>query len=784
MNPEELFRGESETIEYKASVAPKSEAYMKTVIAFANGRGGQLLFGVQDISGEALGLGRKTVFKYMDAVANAIASKCEPRIHPHIYLYEIDRKPIIIVDVPPGAETPYWIQGEGIENGTYVRVGATTRKADRYRIEELILRGQHKFFDQELTDMVVKEKDAQKFCDNLFEYMQNKDPDDVDQERQVGIGQLLSWGLLHEADNHFYASNGYLLLAGPNAKFADTGIQCAVYRGNRRGHTLVRRVYDGTFYENIDGAMQFIRTHLMDRDGNDELFPRSRIAELPQESIREIVVNAVCHRSYQTPGKIQIAIFDDKIEIISPGGLDCSLAIEDIMRGRSRARNPAIGSALRYAGMFEGWGNGIPQLLADAEEHGLPEPVIRARPGDFLVRISGAEEDEPDDAMDETEMLVPAGSIVQIPTVALMEPSSSSIGMEQQQDSYEYVPFEAFAAAEQVAVSGDVPDAASKPDESVRKAPHGEWQKDVELAEHVNSVLSDAIERTRGPKPSKQNKQLPDDAQKKRTASDKEGGKQSEAASAGNEAGQQEQKGAQQRGRQNQKRKAKPQQPGKHPQTASGALRRQNKEKQQQDDREHKNAGADTERQRNVRGAGQSQQQSGNGAAANAARQRPERAAGQGQQQTSGGHGAADADRQQPEREAGKAAQNGASQQNGNGSSSRRSRRARRARKRAQERAAELEAALDAADAEEQELLQTPEPAQPKTPKPAGNGLTEAQVRVLELLRKDPSMTQNRLHEATSFTLSSVRRILVELEKKNLVKREGGRRYGQWVVQE
>lgn len=447
MNPEELFRGESETIEYKASVAPKSEAYMKTVIAFANGRGGQLLFGVQDVSGEAVGLGRKAVFKYMDAVANAIASRCQPRIHPHIYLYEVDRKPIIIVDVPPGVETPYWLQSEGMTNGTYIRVGATTRRADRYRIEELILRGQNKFYDQEITDTIVKESEAGEFCERLYEYAESQRPQESSAEiRKVGIGQLLSWGVLHEADHHFYASNGFLLLGGARDKVPDAAIQCAVYEGTKRGTTLERAEYNSTFYENIDNALQFVMKSLDGLSPDGQPYPRARLKELDPATIKEIIINAVCHRSYQTPGKTQVAVFDDRIEVVSPGGLDCSLAVEDIWRGRSRVRNQAIAPVFRYAGMFEGWGNGIPRLLSEMKEKGLPEPRFRARPGDFLVKIPAVETTPESEPGDEPAVTYEKPREV-VPVVGLTEPTADSISASSRRQPYEFVPYDEFPSA-------------------------------------------------------------------------------------------------------------------------------------------------------------------------------------------------------------------------------------------------------------------------------------------------------------------------------------------------
>ncbi|WP_310605620.1 AlbA family DNA-binding domain-containing protein, partial [Anaerosporobacter sp.] len=117
---EEILAGESKTVEFKESLPEKSIKYMKTVVAFANGNGGRLLFGVKDDTYKVTGISNETVFKTMDAIINAISDSCEPLIVPDISLQEIEGKTIIIVDILPGTQRPYYIQSMGIHNGTFI----------------------------------------------------------------------------------------------------------------------------------------------------------------------------------------------------------------------------------------------------------------------------------------------------------------------------------------------------------------------------------------------------------------------------------------------------------------------------------------------------------------------------------------------------------------------------------------------------------------------------------------------------------------------------------------
>ena len=122
-----LFSGESKNIEYKVTVPDKSEKYMKTVVAFANGKGGKIFFGVDDKTLEIVGMNTENIYKTMDAITNAISDACEPAIRPDVALQTVKDKTVIVVEILPGAQRPYYIKSQGMIDGTYVRVSGTTR---------------------------------------------------------------------------------------------------------------------------------------------------------------------------------------------------------------------------------------------------------------------------------------------------------------------------------------------------------------------------------------------------------------------------------------------------------------------------------------------------------------------------------------------------------------------------------------------------------------------------------------------------------------------------------
>ena len=114
---------------------------------------------------------------------------------------------------------------------------------------------------------------------------------------------------------------------------------------------------------------------------------RQDVYELPTDSIRELIANAVAYRSYLEPGNIQVALFDDRLEITSPGMLLNNVTIAKMMEGYSKPRNPAIARVFAYMKIIEKWGTGIPRLFEACEEYGLPKPERIDFDGDFRVNM-------------------------------------------------------------------------------------------------------------------------------------------------------------------------------------------------------------------------------------------------------------------------------------------------------------------------------------------------------------------------------------------------------------
>lgn len=387
MDRDVLFSGESKNIEYKVTVPKQSEKYMKTIVAFANCSGGKIIFGVDDQTLKVVGMDLENIFKTMDAITNAISDACEPRIRPEVTLQTVDDKVIIVVEILPGAMRPYYIKSKGITEGTYVRTSRTTRLAEGYMLKELILEGQNRYYDSEpYNGLIITDAEIEMFCKSMKEIALKNTWQDSEKAKvkDVTKNTLISWGVLAEENGKTLPTNAYALLTG--AMHIQPAIQCGVFKGTDRACFIDRREFEGTIQEQVEAAFQYVLEKINLGMKIQGIY-RQDIYELPTDSVRELIANAVVHRSYLEPGNIQVAIFDDRLEVTSPGMLLNNVSIQKMKEGYSKPRNPAIARAFAYMKIIEKWGTGIPRVFKECKEYGLSEPELIDFDGDFRVNI-------------------------------------------------------------------------------------------------------------------------------------------------------------------------------------------------------------------------------------------------------------------------------------------------------------------------------------------------------------------------------------------------------------
>ena len=387
MTIEEIFVGESKNVEFKENLPEKSIKYMKSVVAFANGTGGKIIFGIADQTREVVGFDKEDVFKKMDAIANAVSDSCEPAIIPDISLQTIDGKTVIVAEIPEGRQRPYYIKALGREGGVYVRVAGTTRLADEYMVRELMFEGSNRYFDQALcSGLTITDEEIDVLCKAMKEQaVKNAHTEGQKASiKDVGRQQLRSWGILIERDGKDYPSNAYAILTGQGGLHVAT--QCGVFKGTTKAVFVDRREYTGPLWEQIEESYQFVLRNIHLGATIVGIY-RQDIYEIPPDAIRELIINAMVHRSYLDHGMIQVAVYDNRLEITSPGKLPMGQTLERMKEGYSKIRNEALAHAFSYMNLIEHWGSGIPRIIEKVKAAGLREPEFIGGEVDLRINI-------------------------------------------------------------------------------------------------------------------------------------------------------------------------------------------------------------------------------------------------------------------------------------------------------------------------------------------------------------------------------------------------------------
>lgn len=153
------------------------------------------------------GISDEILFKEMDAIANTISDSCEPRIIPDISLQEIDGKTLIVVEIAPGMQRPYYIKSMGMQEGTFIRVAGTSRPVEPYTLRELLLDGSGRSFDSiPLEDQTVSISEIEQVCLDMTEYAKSRCRTEKERSnvRPLTKNQLMSWELIIERNGNWY----------------------------------------------------------------------------------------------------------------------------------------------------------------------------------------------------------------------------------------------------------------------------------------------------------------------------------------------------------------------------------------------------------------------------------------------------------------------------------------------------------------------------------------------------------------------------------------------------
>lgn len=362
MLEELLTKEEGKILEFKENTK-SLQKIVQTIVAFANTAGGTLVIGVKDKTKDVIGLAN--VLEEEERIANAIADSVSPLLMPSLQLHTWRERDLLLISVPHSFG-PYYIKSKGIEEGTYVRFGSTNRLADATTILEIQRLKEHKYFDEQPNfDCPVNEINfdlAKKLFDNVSKKLTDR--------------AAKSLGLVVQYHAKELPSNGAVLLFSDHYKdfFPDAIIRLGRFSGTDKSQIIDQQTLEVPISTALDPIIAFIRRHTSMAAEISET-RRKDIPQYPPAVVREAVVNALLHTDYSIKGaSIQIAIFEDRIEITNPGCLPFGLSFEAALSGISQLRNRVIGRVFRELNLIEQWGSGLGRMLNICQQQEIPLP--------------------------------------------------------------------------------------------------------------------------------------------------------------------------------------------------------------------------------------------------------------------------------------------------------------------------------------------------------------------------------------------------------------------------
>lgn len=350
-------RLEATKLDFKESLeAEKPKSWLKSISAFANTQGGHVIFGVTNQGHVPVGV--EAAQEAISKISQLIRSRISPLPSHSISEFDsgIEDRPCIDVEVQDGPHFPYYYVHEGTREA-YVRHGDRSEIATDYELNNLILRGQNKTFDA--LPSPYTEADV---SFTLFGATYKKETGD----ELVLPRDLISMNLL---DNDGHVTNAGLLLCDQGF-LRQSRIICTRWKGLTKGSIDGDALDDKEFSDSsvislLNNAESFVR--------NNSRAPwtirgmrREENSDYPYRAVREVLVNAMIHRDYQLTGaEIHVDMYDDRMEIVSPGGMLSGGRIQDmdLHRVPSMRRNEIISDLFGRLRYMDRRGSGISRIL-------------------------------------------------------------------------------------------------------------------------------------------------------------------------------------------------------------------------------------------------------------------------------------------------------------------------------------------------------------------------------------------------------------------------------------
>lgn len=378
-----VAHGESTSLEFKATTGQRSDG-ARSLVGMLNGFGGRVLFGVTP---DGTIVGQDVSDRTLEQLAGEL-QRIEPTVVPEVQVVDLGNgRSVIVVRVERGQLRPYEHRGRAFK-----RLANTTVEMAQHEVDQVLLERMHgtdRWENRVALGWTVDDLDGNEVRKTVREAVQRGrlvDPgstDPVEIVRRLGLDTRD--GALVRAAVVLFGRSDSLLPEYPQCR-----LRLARFRGVDRTEFVDGREFHGHAFDLLNRAQQFLLDH-MPVSGRvaPGVFQRVDAPLLPPEALREALANAFCHRDYSIGGgSVAVAMYDDRVEVTSSGGLHFSLTIEDLFRPHeSLPWNPLIARVFYLRGIVERWGRGIERMVELMDAAGLARPEIEAAAGAVTVRF-------------------------------------------------------------------------------------------------------------------------------------------------------------------------------------------------------------------------------------------------------------------------------------------------------------------------------------------------------------------------------------------------------------
>ena len=349
-----IYRGrESKTLEFKSTIK-KFDAIIKTCIAFANGVGGKIVIGINDNTQNIIGINDEIRDKIYDDFPNSLYDSTSPHLISQIYEQRFNEHAVLVIEIPPSLKKPCFLRRDGLPKGVYLRIGSSTRRANEEYIEELMRENQRVSYDEEPIHLDTA----------ILQRTQLSDYYSVVSKEALLEDKIITRSAAN-AETYYPTVAGILLFAEfPDKHIPEAHIICTRFSGDEGRNIVQTEEIKGPLNKQIDVGFNLVLSWIK-RDYHLVGAKMKSKTLIPPEALREAITNAVIHRKYWIAGATKIALYDDHIEIFSPGNFPGHIDICNLGEGITHLRNPIIGRMAHKMEIIEKLGSGI-KLIFDS----------------------------------------------------------------------------------------------------------------------------------------------------------------------------------------------------------------------------------------------------------------------------------------------------------------------------------------------------------------------------------------------------------------------------------